>query len=188
MLALLVGAVVIILTSALVPKHGFDLALPIAAYSSLLSGATGFDPANGHLFTVDAIVGTLVFATPLMLAGLGVAVGFKAGLFNIGAQGQFLIGALGAVAVGGALHDSPAIVAIPLAILTGFRGGCHLGRHRPGALKATSGAHEVVTTIMMNYIALAVLSWLVSGPLKGRKRLHPSPATWATQPCRSCSG
>ena len=171
-LALLVGAVVIILSSALVPNHGFDFALPLAAYGSLLAGATGFDPANGQLFTVDAIVGTLVFTAPLMLAGLGVAVGFKAGLFNIGAQGQFLMGALGAVAVGGALRAAPGIVAIPIAILVGFLVGAVWGGI-VGALKATSGAHEVVTTIMMNYIAFAVLSWLVSGPFRLPKSPQP---------------
>ena len=171
-LALVVGALVIILSSSLVPHKGFDVTLPLAAYGALLAGATGFDPGNGSLFTVDAIVGSLVFAAPLALAGLGVAVGFKAGLFNIGAQGQFLMGALGAVAVGGALHSSPAIVAIPAAIVIGALVGAVWGGI-VGALKAISGAHEVVTTIMMNYIAFAVLSWVVSGPLKQANSLQP---------------
>jgi general nucleoside transport system permease protein len=164
-LALIVGALVMIATSALRPKGGFDPGLPLVAYASLLGGAFG---------SPDAIVGTFVFAAPLCLAGLGVAVGFKAGLFNIGAQGQFLIGALGAVAVGGALHASPAIVAIPLALVAGVLTGALWGGI-VGVLKATSGAHEVVTTIMMNYIAFDVLSWLVSGPL--RLARSPQPIT-----------
>jgi general nucleoside transport system permease protein len=162
-LALIVGAVVMILTSALRPGAGFDPGLPLAAYGSLAHGAFG---------TFDALIGTFVFAAPLTLAGLGVAVGFKAGLFNIGAQGQFIIGALGAVAVGAALHDSPAIVAIPLALLAGLLFGGLWGGV-VGALKATSGAHEVVTTIMMNYVSFAVLSWLVTGPLKLAKSTLP---------------
>ena len=150
------GAVVIILSSALVPGHGFDWTLPITAYKSLFSGAFG---------SPEAWTSTLLYAAPLALAGLGVALGFKAGLFNIGAQGQFLMGALGAAAVGGAVHDSPPVIAITLAVLGGILAGAVWGGI-VGVLKATSGAHEVVTTIMINYIALAVLSWAVSGPLR----------------------
>ena len=101
--------------------------------------------------------------------------GFKAGLFNIGAQGQFLAGALGAVVVGVWLADAPAIVAIPLATLAGFIGGAMWG-FVPGFLKAVSGAHEVVSTIMMNYIAMQLLAALVSGPLKVPR--SPSPITF----------
>jgi general nucleoside transport system permease protein len=155
-MALLVGAIIIVLSSALVPQHGFDLGLPLTAYASLFGGAFG---------SPDAITSTLVYAAPLTLAGLGVALGFKAGLFNIGAQGQFLMGALGAAAVGGAVHDSPPVIAITLAIIGGALVGAVWGGI-VGVLKATSGAHEVVTTIMMNYIAFAVLSWAVSGPLR----------------------
>jgi len=164
-LALLVGSVVILVSSALVSDTGFDPGLPLAAYGAMFGGALG---------SPDAIIGTLVFSAPLMLAGLGVALGFRAGLFNIGAQGQFLIGALGAVGMGGALHDAPGIVAIPVAIAVGMLCGAVWGGVA-GFLKATSGAHEVVTTIMMNYIALAVLSWAVSGPLRLPK--SPQPVT-----------
>ena len=164
-LALLVGAVVIILSSALVPNHGFDLGLPIQAYGALFSGAFG---------SVSAWTNTLLYTAPLLLAGLGVALGFKAGLFNIGAQGQFLMGALGAAAVASFVHDSPPVFAITLAVLGGITAGVIWGGI-VGVLKATSGAHEVVTTIMMNYIALAVLSWAVSGPL--RQPGSPQPIT-----------
>jgi simple sugar transport system permease protein len=162
-LALLVGSVVIILSSALIPEHGFDVTLPLAAYGAMFGGAFG---------SVDAFVGTLAFSAPLMLAGLGVALGFRAGLFNIGAQGQFLLGGLGAVAVGGAFRDAPGFVAIPAAILGGMACGAIWGG-AAGFLKAWSGAHEVVTTIMMNYISLAVLSWAVSGPLRLPKSPQP---------------
>ena len=175
-LALLVGSVVIILSSAIRPNsNGFDLALPLAAYGSMLQGATGFAVGNSfqiHPPDVNSIVGMLAFSAPLMLSGLGVALGFRAGLFNIGAQGQFLIGALGAVAAGGALHDAHAIVAIPVALLVGMAFGAVWGGIA-GFLKATSGAHEVVTTIMLNYVALAVLSWAVSGPLRLLKSPQP---------------
>ena len=108
-----------------------------------------------------ALVETCVQAAPLLLAGLGVGLGFKAGLFNIGAQGQFLLGALAAVWIGlghGATpRRSSRSRSRSSAAIVGGR--CWAGI--AGYLKAASGAHEVVTTIMLNYIALAVLSWLV---------------------------
>jgi simple sugar transport system permease protein len=123
----------------------------------------------------NAIINSLVVSSPLILAGLSVAFGFKAGLFNIGATGQFLIGALAAVAVGVAVAHEPPIVAIPVAIAAGMLGGALWG-FIPGVLKAVSGAHEVVTTIMLNYIAFAVIAWAVSGPLKVPG--SPSPITF----------
>ena len=101
---------------------------------------------------------------PLLLGGLSVGLAFKGGLFNIGAQGQFMMGALGSVIVGVQLRESPAIVAVPLALAGGMLFGAVWG-FIPGFLKATSGAHEVVTTIMLNFIALAVLAAAVNGPL-----------------------
>jgi general nucleoside transport system permease protein len=154
-LALVVGGIVIVVSSLLVPNHPLDLTLPFHAYAALFSGSLG---------SVDGLVETCVQAAPLVLAGLGVGLGFKAGLFNIGAQGQFLIGALGAVWVGSTLSPGAGFVAIPLALLGAAIGG-GLWAAIAGYLKATSGAHEVVTTIMLNYTALAVLSWLATGPL-----------------------
>ena len=138
----------------------------MTAYGALLQGAFG---------TTDAVVRTLVFSAPLLFGGLAVAFGFKAGLFNIGAQGQFLVGALGAVVVGVALADAPAPVAIVAATLAGIIGGALWG-FIPGFLKAVSGAHEVVSTIMLNYVAVQLLAALVSGPLKVPK--SPSPVTY----------
>jgi len=164
-LALLAGAVVIFIFSVLVSRAAFDPTLPLKAYGALISGSLG---------SFDGLVETCVQATPLLLAGLGVAVGFRAGLFNIGAQGQFLLGALGAVWVGASLASASPLLSIPLALAVAVVVGA-LWAGIAGYLKATSGAHEVVTTIMLNYIALAVLSWLVAGPL--RLTNSPQPVT-----------
>ena len=163
-LALIVGAVVILL-SQLVVDEPFNPFLPITAYVALVKGSVG---------SVDAIINTLVATTPLILGGLSVGLAFKAGLFNIGAQGQFLLGALGAVTVGVALNEAPPAVAIPAALLAGMIAGAFWG-FIPGALKAISGAHEVVTTIMLNFIAIGVIAWAVSGPLD--QPGSPSPIT-----------
>ena len=164
-LALVVGAFVILGSQLIVPERRFDPLLPVTAYVALMQGAFG---------SYDGIVNTLVATAPLVLGGLAVALAFKAGLFNIGAQGQFLMGALSAVAVGTMLSTAPAIVAIPLAVLAGMLAGALWG-FVPGLLKAYSGAHEVVTTIMLNYVAISVLAAVVSGPLKVPG--SPSPVT-----------
>lgn len=155
LLALLVAAVLMIVSSPLV-RGRFDPLLPLAAYAALLEGAFG---------SVNGIIQTVVSATPLILAGLAVGIGFKAGLFNIGAQGQFLMGAVTAAAVGAYLADSSGLLAIPAALLAGLLAGAVWGLI-PGALKAYTGAHEVVTTIMLNYIALQTVAYLVQGPLR----------------------
>jgi simple sugar transport system permease protein len=154
-LALIFGAVIMILSSPLV--DGFDLTLPLTAYQALAVGAFG---------SVNALVSTLVNATPLILAGLAVGIGFKAGLFNIGAYGQFLLGALSATIVAIALNDASPAVAIPLSLLAGMAGGLAWG-FVPGFLKAFTGAHEVVTTIMLNFVAIQLVSYVISGPLRG---------------------
>jgi ABC-type uncharacterized transport system permease subunit len=154
LLAFLVGSI-FILVSSLITGRGIDLLLPLTAYSSLFFGAFG---------GLNPIVDTLVAAAPLILGGLAVGLGFKAGLFNIGAQGQFLIGALAAAAVGAAMAGQAAPIAIAAAVLAGAAGGAAYGLI-PGALKAFTGAHEVVTTIMLNFIATAIIAYLVAGPL-----------------------
>jgi len=157
-LALVVGAVIILASELLIPGQAFDPLLPFRAYAALAQGAIGFPP------DLNAIVSTLVATAPLLLAGLSVGLGFKAGLFNIGAQGQFLMGALGAVATGIAVSSQPSFIAIPLALAGGMLAGAAWG-FIPGILKALSGAHEVVTTIMLNYVAISLLAGIVSGPL-----------------------
>ena len=154
LLAFLVGSVFILVTTLLAGRE-FDPLLPWTAYTSLFFGAFG---------GVNPMVDTMVAAAPLILGGLSIGLGFKAGLFNIGAQGQFLIGALGAAAVGASVADLPAPVAITIAVLAGGAIGAVYG-FIPGMLKAYTGAHEVVTTIMLNFIAASVIAYLVAGPL-----------------------
>ncbi|MBA3235770.1 MAG: ABC transporter permease [Chloroflexi bacterium] len=163
-LSVIVGSLVIILSEWLV---GGELKpdLALAAYQALISGSVG---------NFNSIVNTLVATTPLLLGGLSVGLGFKAGLFNIGAQGQFLMGALGAVIVGIQFRDSSPLIGIPLAMLAGMLGGAAWG-FIPGFLKAFRGAHEVVTTIMLNFVAIAFLAFMVSGPLDVEG--SPSPIT-----------
>ena len=156
LLALVVGAIIMVASSPLV-RGSLDPGLPVRAYGALVAGSVG---------SFNAIISTLVQATPLVLAGLAVGIGFKAGLFNIGAQGQFLIGGLAAAAVGVAMSSQPPITAIPLALLAGTLAGLAYG-FIPGFLKAYTGAHEVVTTIMLNYVAIQIVAYVASGPLRG---------------------
>ncbi len=113
------------------------------AYSGLFTGAFG---------SVKGISETLTWATPLILAGLSVAIGFRAGLFNIGAEGQMLMGGMLALVVGFQFNLT-IWLHLPLAILGGFIGGAIWGGI-PGWLRAKTGAHEVITTIMFNWIAI----------------------------------
>ena len=152
--ALVVGGVIIMLSS--LATGALDPSLPFRAYAALFSGAFG---------SLRGIQFSIVSATPLILGGMAVGLGFKAGLFNIGAQGQFLMGALGAAGVGAAVAQTPGLVAIPVAILAGALLGAAWG-FIPGALKAWTGAHEVVTTIMLNFIAGAIIGYLITGPLE----------------------
>jgi ABC-type uncharacterized transport system permease subunit len=138
----LVGAI------AIVAAH----ADPLVAYSALFAGA--FTNNN-------ALAETLVSTTPYILLGLALALGFRAGLFNIGAEGQFYIGSLTGVFVGYSIQGYPGIVEIPLALLAGMLGGAFWASIA-GALKAWLGAHEVITTIMLNYVSFLVASYLVT--------------------------
>src|SRR3972149_6602785 len=148
----------IILGGLIIKAVGGD---PIAAYQGLLQGAFG---------SPQALSETAVWATPYIFAGLAVAVAFKGGLFNIGAEGQLAFGAVIAAWVGYALPgwlqmDIPVFIHLPLAIGLGMLGGA-LWAAIPGALKAYTGGHEVINTIMMNYIALNITSFLLNGPMK----------------------
>ena len=151
----LVVAGLIILASSVVTTGSIDWALPFVAYGALLQGSIGSE---------SAILATILQAAPLVLGGLGVGIGFKAGLFNIGGHGQFLLAATAAAGVGAALATAPGPIAITAALLAGMAAGAAWG-WIPGALKAWSGAHEVVTTIMLNAIAASLVGWLILGPL-----------------------
>jgi general nucleoside transport system permease protein len=161
-LSVVVGALVIIAGNWLVTGE-IQPGLAVDAFAALVEGSVGSEAA---------IINTLVQTVPLLLAGLSVGLAFKAGLFNIGAAGQFTMGVLGSVAVGAALRESPAIVAIPLALAAGMLFGAVWG-FIPGFLKATSGAHEVVTTIMLNYVAYAVFAAAINGPLTVQGSVSP---------------
>jgi simple sugar transport system permease protein len=160
-LAFLVGSLVILATS-LSTNGALDLTLPLTGYGAMLEGA-GFYPFDVDI-ALNGLVNTLVQAGPLILGGLAVGIGFKAGLFNIGAQGQFLMGAVAGAGTGAAVASWPA----PAAILAGLLAGAIVGGlwgFIPGILKARTGAHEVVTTIMLNTIGATFIGYLVSGPL-----------------------
>jgi ABC-type uncharacterized transport system permease subunit len=163
-LSVVLGSAVIIASEWLVDGQ-LKPELAFKAYAALVDGSVG---------SFNAIVNTLVSTVPLLLGGLSVGLAFKSGLFNIGAQGQFLMGALGSVIVGVQLREAPGIVAIPLTLAAGLLFGAVWG-FLPGFLKATRGAHEVVTTIMLNFIAVAFLAFMVSGPLDVEG--SPSPIT-----------
>jgi general nucleoside transport system permease protein len=108
---------------------------------------------------------SLVQSVPYIFAGLAVALGFRAGLFNIGAEGQIGIGWMAAIIVGFSFSGLPAVIHLPLAILAGAVAG-GLWAAIAGVLKAETGAHEVITTIMLNYISFRLSEWLLCGPLE----------------------
>jgi len=150
--ALLVGAVVILLS-------GQD---PLAAYAALFAGAFG---------GTGPITETLVAATPLILGGLAFAVAAQAGLFNIGIEGQLVLGGLAAGLVAALPLGLPAVLHLPLALLAAVVAGGLWGGI-PGFLKARTGAHEVITTIMLNYLAFRVSTVVID--LEGRLPVNPN--------------
>lgn len=134
---------------------------PFVAYLGLLQGSFG---------SASALSETAVWATPYIFAGLAVALAFKGGLFNIGAEGQLAIGATTAALIGYALpdwlgFDLPRIIHLPLVIILSAGAGAFWAAI-VGYLKAYTGGHEVINTIMMNYIALNTISFLLNGPMK----------------------
>jgi simple sugar transport system permease protein len=176
LLALLLGAILIIASSPV--SHGeLDVLLPVTAYESLLEGATGFsfldvdDGVRTFAVSVDgeraarALTNTIVAAAPLILTGLAVGVGFKGGLFNIGGTGQVLVGGFAAALAGAAVATQPVPVAVTVALLAGALGGAIYG-FIPGVLKAFTGAHEVVVTIMLNSLAAFAIIGLVNDVFK----------------------
>jgi simple sugar transport system permease protein len=142
------------------------------AYVAMFRGAiynyNAHDFANG----ISPITDTLAFATPITLAGLGLAVAFRSGLFNIGANGQIIFGAMLSGWVAIYVH-APIYVLFPLAVLAGLIGGAIWGG-LVGLLKATTGANEVIVTIMFNYIAVYLLGYLLKTPvLKAPESINP---------------
>ena len=149
---LLATGLALVVSAALIAAVGKD---PVQAYTALFAGAFG---------SVGQLATTVTEAIPLIFAGLAVALAFRGGAFNIGGEGQLYMGALLAAVVGGYLH-LPAIVELPLAIVSAFVGGAVWGGVA-GWLKASRGFNEVIVTILLNYIALWFVSYLVHGPIK----------------------
>ncbi|WP_175483299.1 ABC transporter permease [Salinihabitans flavidus] len=118
------------------------------------------------------IADSLVRSIPLTLAGLGVVLAFRAGVFNIGVEGQLLIGAALAVACAPILSPLPSALSLPLLLLAGTLGGAVWGGIA-GFLKARFGANEIIATIMLNYIAIQMVSWLIRGPLQEASGIFP---------------
>ncbi len=140
---------------------------PFVAYKALLQGAFG---------SKKALSETAIWATPYIFAGLAVALAFRGGLFNIGAEGQLAFGAVFSALIGYALpgwlgFDLPFYIHLPLTILAGALAGGTWAAI-VGALKAYTGGHEVINTIMMNYIALNMTSFLVGGIMKDKNPLN----------------
>jgi simple sugar transport system permease protein len=184
--ALVFGAFVIVLsdaellaqwTSDPLAAIGASIAAVLEAYGALLTGALGSPATYLEAFSsgdIDQIVAafnpiseSLLAATPLIFTGLAVALGFRAGLFNIGAEGQLYLGAIFATWVGFAITGLPLFIHLPLAIAAGFLGGALWG-FIPGILKARTGAHEVIVTIMLNYVAYRLLDWILRQPFYQR--------------------
>ncbi len=138
---------------------------PLVAYRGLLDGA---------FIKKRAFSESLVATTPYILLGLAVAFGFKCGLFNIGAEGQFYIGQLAAVWVGYNVHGLPTWLHLSLALGAGMLAGA-IWSAIPGYLRAKLGSHEVINTIMMNYIAIFLADYLVglNGPMRDPKSSVP---------------
>ncbi|XNQ61316.1 ABC transporter permease [Alkalihalobacillus sp. 1P02AB] len=156
-LGVLIGAILMLIS-------GYN---PIVAYSALLRG----------IFSDTYYIGETIRAmTPLILAGLAVAFAYRTGLLNIGVEGQLIVGWLAAVYVGSAL-DLPMIIHLPLSILAGAVAGALWG-FLPGFLKARFEVHEVIVTIMMNYIALysanAIIRAFLIVPGERTETIYPS--------------
>jgi ABC-type uncharacterized transport system permease subunit len=163
--ALVIGGVIIVATDPAVYaafREG-GIAAGLAAIWNSIATAYGALFA-GSLGDAGAISESLVASTPYIFAGLAVAVGFRGGLFNIGGEGQLLVGAGVAVVIGYSFQ-LPWFIHLPFAFLGGVLGGAIYGAI-PGYLKARTGAHEVINTIMMNYIAFSFFSWAFTGPLR----------------------
>jgi general nucleoside transport system permease protein len=187
-LGLVVGAGVIIITTPAVlaswrgffhswgsPGHAVKLTFDYvgAAYRSMFTGSIispsllwhSITTGHGWTATLTPLSETLTYATPLMIVSIGVGIAFQAGLFNIGANGQSILGGIAGVVVGSTV-TLPTVLLIPLTLAAGIAGGV-IGGAIPGLLKAFTGAHEVIVTLMLNYVvALFLLYVLLSTPLQ----------------------
>lgn len=156
-LGLIAGALILAVTSG----------QPLVAYGAFWRGALGTRRGIGE---------TLYYGTQLILTGLSVAISFRCGIFNLGAQGQILLGAMGAAWVGYWIQGLPPIIHLPLALVVGAALGTAWSVVA-GYLKARLNMHEVITTLMMNYLVINFKSWIVgiNGPMKAPGVIPASP-------------
>jgi len=154
--ALLVGAVMLLLLKV----------NPIEAYRAMWDGAFG---------SQNAVAETLTKATPLLLVGLGICISFRGDVINIGGEGQMIVGAILGTLIGITLVDWPGWAVIPFALITGFIGGAIWGGI-PGVLKAYFSVNEILSTVMMNAIAVQLMNFLLRGPM-----IDPSQAELASK-------
>ncbi len=143
--ALLFGAIMLVLLGA----------NPIEGYSEMFIGAFG---------SGDALIATLLKATPLLFVGTGIVIAFRAGVINIGAEGQMVLGGLFAAMAALYLPEMPAIIMVPVVLIAGVIGGAMWG-WIPGALKAYYRVNEILSTIMLNIVAVQLMAYLLRGPL-----------------------
>ncbi|MGB5432616.1 MAG: ABC transporter permease, partial [Acidimicrobiia bacterium] len=143
--ALLFGAVMLILLGA----------NPIEGYSEMFVGAFG---------SGNALIATILKATPLLFVGVGIVIAFRANVINIGAEGQMVLGGLFATMAALYLPEMPAVIMVPVVLLAGLAGGALWG-WIPGMLKAYYRVNEILSTIMLNIVAVQLMSYLLRGPL-----------------------
>ena len=141
-------AIALLISSLMIRASGSD---PIAAFSAMFNGAFGSQRAIGE---------TLIRATPILFTGLAVGFGFRAGLFNIGAEGQLFLGALAAAYLGVVLGGMGWYVALPASLIAAALAGAAWA-FIPALLKARTGAHEVITTMMFTYIGRYLVDWVI---------------------------
>jgi ABC-type uncharacterized transport system permease subunit len=144
--AFLIGAIILSFS-------GVD---PVVAYGVMLKGAFG---------SIRGIADTLVKTTPLLLTGLGVALAFKCRIWNIGAEGQLYMGALGAALAGISVISAVPIVGVTFALIIGFIFGASIGLV-PAVLKVKLGVNEIIVTVLLNFIVLLFITYLLHGPIK----------------------
>jgi len=151
-------------------------------YGALFTGAFGSPTAivtalaSGDVAAIREafypLLESLVATAPYIFGGLSVALGFRVGLFNIGGEGQLFLGAIFSAFVGYSLTGLPPFIHMPLAFLAGALGGAIWG-FIPGILKAKTGTHEVINTIMLNYVAYRLSDWLLTGPMQRPDSFNP---------------
>jgi ABC-type uncharacterized transport system permease subunit len=142
----------LIIGGAILRAFGAD---PFSAYQAMFSGAFG---------SVNSLTATILKALPLILVGVGITIAFRANVLNIGAEGQMVMGGLAGTTAALAVPDLPPFILLPLVLLAGAAGGGLWGAI-PGALKAYFEVNEILSTIMLNIVAVQVMNYLLRGPL-----------------------